>query len=287
MNNVVQWFRQPFQLLDTVRARLKLVVFCGVFGCIFLNVFQPFNSNQWFPEAKAPLYIIFTFFSAAGMAALALTQFALRAIFKVKLTTRIVFFGWLLVEFFFISVAMHAVNITILNLSFFNIPEYFVTLKYTLMVLVLPYFLGILLLFLQQQLQVVEELKLKVNRAVTPENVTLTDENNKIVMTLPLRSISYFKSEDNYTLLYYYSVDNQFRKELIRTNLKKLEHDLNLPCMVRIHRSYMINSQNLRSAIKTPRGYQVKMDERDQFIPVSSTYKQTFESTLIQTNPLN
>lgn len=287
MEGVVHWFRQPFQLLDTTRARLKLVLFCGVFGCLFLNVFQPFNSNQWFPEAKAPLYLIFTFFSAACMAALALTQFGLRAIFKVDVTTRIVFLGWLLVEFFFISVAAHVVNITLLNKSFFDIPEYFITLKYTLLLLVLPYFFGILLLFLQQQLQVVEELKLKVNRSATPDNVTLTDENNKIVMTLPLRSISYFKSEDNYILLYYYGDDNQFKKELIRTNLKKLEQDLNLPCLVRIHRSYMINSQNLRSAIKTSRGYQVKMDERDQFIPVSSTYKQTFESTLIQTNPLN
>jgi len=284
MDGVVTWLRKPFTLLDTVQARLKLVIFCGVFGCIFLSVFQPFNINQWFPNVKAPLYIIATFFCVAGMAALALTQFALRSIFKVKVTTRIVFLGWLLVEFIFISVAIHAVNITLLELSFFNVPEYFTTLKYTLLLLVLPYFLGILLLFVQQQLVVVEELTLKVNRSATTDNVTLTDENNKMVMSLPLRSISYFKSEDNYILLFYYTSDSQFKKELIRTNLKKLEQDLNLPCFIRIHRSYMINSQNLRSAIKTSRGYQVKMDDRDEFIPVSATYKQTFEDKVIQPN---
>jgi DNA-binding LytR/AlgR family response regulator len=268
-----------------VQARLKLVIFCGVFGCIFLSVFQPFNINQWFPNVKAPLFIIAAFFCLAGMAALALTQFALRSIFKVPVTTRIVFLCWLLVEFLFISIAIHAVNITLLELSFFNIPEYFTTLKYTLLLLVLPYFLGLLLLFVQKQLQVVEELTLKVNRSASTDNVTLTDENNKIVMSLPLRSISYFKSEDNYTLLYYYTSDNQFKKELIRTSIKKLEQDLDLPCLVRIHRSYMINSQNLRSAIKTSRGYQVKMDDRDDFIPVSATYKETFEGKVIQGNP--
>ena len=283
--NVVSWLRQPFQLLDTVRARLKLVIFCGTFGCVFLTVFQPFNIDQWFPNVHAPLIVIATFFCTAGMAALALTQFALRSIFKVKVTTRIVFLGWLLIEFFVISVAIHAVNITLLELSFYNVPEYLVTLKYTLLLLVLPYLLGLLLLFLERQLQVVEELTLKINRSASTDNVTLTDENNKVVMNLPLRSISYFKSEDNYILLYYYTSDNQFKKELIRTNLKKLEQDLNLPCFIRIHRSYMINSQNLRSAIKTPQGYQVKMDDRDDFIPVSATYKQTFEGKVIQTNP--
>lgn len=284
MDRVVSWFRQPFRLLDTVRARLKLVIFCGVFGCIFLSVFQPFNINQWFPKVNLPLFLIAAFFCVAGMTALALTQFALRSVFKVRVTTRIAFLCCLLVEFFFISIAIHAVNITLLELSFLNIPEYLVTLKYTLLILVLPYFLGLLLLYLEKQVQVVEELTLKINRSASTDNVTLTDENNKIVMSLPLRSISYFKSEDNYTLLYYYSSDNQFKKALIRTNLKKLEHDLNLPCLVRIHRSYMINSQNLRSAIKTSRGYQVKMDDRDDFIPVSATYKQSFEGKVIQGN---
>jgi hypothetical protein len=284
MDGVVSWLRQPFRLLDTVQARLKLVIFCGIFGCLFLNIFQPLNINQWFQDVNIPLFIIITFFCIAGMGALALTQFALRFIFKVRETTRIVFLGWLLVEFFFISVAIHAVNISVLGLSFFNVPEYFITLKYTLLLLVLPYFLGVLLLFLQQQLEVVEELKLKVSRSSTTDNVTLFDENNKIVMSLPLHRISYFKSEDNYILLYYYNSENQFKKELIRTNLKKLEQDLNRPCFVRIHRSYMINSQNLRSAIKTSRGYQVKMDDHDQFIPVSATYKQTFEGKVIQTN---
>lgn len=282
MTDFVSWLRQPFTLLDTAQARLKLVIFCGAFGCLFLSIFQPFNINQWFTNVRAPLFVIFTFFSAAGMAALALTQIALRSIFKIDETTRVVFLSWLLVEFFFISVAVHAVDVTLLNLSFFDLSEYLNNLKHTLLILVLPYFLGLLLLFLQQQRQVVEELTLKVNRSTTTDNVTLTDENNKIVMNLPLRSISYFKSEDNYTLLYYYGADNQFKKELIRTNLKKLEQDLNLPSLIRIHRSYMINSMNLRSAIRTSRGYQVKMDEGDQFIPVSASYKQTFESKVIQ-----
>lgn len=280
MDVIVAWFRQPFRLLDTVQSHWKLVIFCGVFGCLFLNIFQPFNLTQWFITVKTPLFIILTFFSAAGMAALALTQFAFRSVFHIELTTRIGFLGWLLLEFFIISVAMHSVNVYLLGLPFINLPEYLITLKYTLMVLVLPYFLAILLLFVELQLQVVQELTLKVNRSETG-NVTIHDENGKVALTMPLRNILYFKSEDNYILLFY-KHEGEMRKELIRTNLKKLEQELGLASLIRIHRSYMINSLNLLSAIKTSRGYQVKMEGSAEQLPVSATYQQSFEERMIQ-----
>jgi hypothetical protein len=281
MDGIIEWFRQPFRLLDSVQARWKLVIFCGVFGCLFLNIFQPFNLTQWFTTVKTPLFIILTFFSAAGMAALALTQFAFRSIFNVELTTRFGFLGWLLLEFFIISIAMHSVNVYLLGLPFINLPEYLITLKYTLMVLVLPYFLAILLLFMEQQLQVVQELTLKVNRSATTDKVTINEENGKVVLTMPLKNILYFKSEDNYVLLYY-KHESEVRKELIRTNLKKLEQELGLASLIRIHRSYMINSLNLLSAIKTSRGYQVKMEGSAEQLPVSATYQQSFEEKMIQ-----
>jgi hypothetical protein len=281
VNKIVAWFQQPFRLLDSVRARWKLVIFCGVFGCLFLNIFQPFNLTEWFVSVKTPLFIILTFFSAAGMAALALSQFAIRSLFKIQYTTRGNYLLWLLVEFFLLSLAMHSVNVFFLELPFINLTEYLLTIKYTFGVLILPYFFAILLLYLEAQLQAVEQLTVKVNRAVTTDTVTIHDENGKAVLTLPLKNILYFKSEDNYILLYY-KQDNQARKELIRTNLKKLEQELNFANLIRIHRSFMINTQNLLSAARTSRGYQVKMDSTEEPLPVSATYQSVFEEKVIQ-----
>lgn len=279
---IYNWLLQPFRLLDSVKARLQLVIFCGVFGCLFLNVFRPFNISHWFQGVETPLFFILTFFSAAGMAALALTQFAVRSLFKVQLTTRIGFLAWLLLEFFIISVAVHIVNFMITHHPIGDFNEYLQTLKYTLLVLILPYFMAILFLYIEEQLLVVKELSLKVNLTVNKESITITDESGKVVLSLSSKNILYFKSEDNYILLYY-KVDNKLSKELIRTNLKKLEKELNQPNFIRIHRSYMINSQNLLSAAKTPRGYQVKMDTSlDVTLPVSITYQREFEDRLIQ-----
>lgn len=281
MNRIVAWFQKPFRLLDSVRARWKLVIFCGVFGCLFLNIFQPFNLTEWFVNVKTPLFIILTFFSAAGMAALALSQFAVRMLFKIEYTTRGNYLLWLLVEFFLLSLAMHSVNVFFLEVPFINLPEYLLTLKYTLGVLILPYFFALLMLYLEEQLQVVQELTLKANKAVTTDTVTIQDESGKSVLTLPLKNILYFKSEDNYILLYY-KQDIEVRKELIRTTLKKLEQELNIATLVRIHRSFMINTQNLLAAAKTSRGYQVKMEGFGEPLPVSATYQTLFEEKVIQ-----
>jgi DNA-binding LytR/AlgR family response regulator len=283
MNALSAWLRQPFELLDTPQSRWRLIIFCGVFGCIFLNIFKPFNLSQWFDAVGTPLYLVLIFFSLAGVAALTFTQFGLRAIFNVQLTTRIQFCAWLLIDFIFISLAVHTVDILLLELSFFNLSEYLENLKHTLLVVMLPYFVGILLLYLQQQLQVVQELTLRVNKPVNiAESVTITDENGKAAVNMPLRNILYFKSEDNYILLYY-KHESDLKKELIRTNLKKLEQELTYPNLVRIHRSYMINSQNLMSAVKTSRGYKVKMDAESQHhLPVSATYQRAFEEKVVQ-----
>ncbi|HEY3429375.1 MAG TPA: LytTR family DNA-binding domain-containing protein [Cyclobacteriaceae bacterium] len=228
------------------------------------------------------MFVILTFFAVAGTAALALSQFAIRSFIKLKDTTRWGFIVWLLVEFFIISIAIHSVNIYLLELSFFDAREYFITLKYTLMTLVLPYMVALLLLYLQKQGRVVEELHIQVRKTTSSEAITVLDENGKVAMNIPARNILYFKSEDNYVLLYYRGDGDAKRKELIRTNLKKLEQELDFPFFVRIHRSYMINTLNLNSVVKSPKGYLVKLEgTEDDLLPVSATYQISFEEKII------
>lgn len=280
MFKLVHWLQGPFDLLDSRKARLKLVLFCGLFGCVFLNVFHPFNIDFFFPKVNAPMFVILTFFAVAGTAALALSQFAIRSVIKLKDTTRIGFIVWLLVEFFIISIAIHSVNVYLLELSFFNVPEYFITLKYTLMTLVLPYILALLLLYIEKQVSMVKELNMQVRKTAGTDAITIFDENGKVAVNVPARNILYFKSEDNYVLLYYKEGESK-RKELIRTNLKKLEQDLDFPFLIRIHRSYMINSKNLQSTVKTSKGYVVKMECDESQLPVSATYESAFEQKVI------
>jgi len=128
----------------------------------------------------------------------------------------------------------------------------------------------------------VEELTIKASKPTISGNITISDENGKAVVHMPARNILYFKSEDNYIFLYYRGV-NELKKELIRTNLKKLEQDLTPQNFIRIHRSYMINIENLASVSRTSQGYRVKMEDgSDQVLSVSAKYQQAFEDRIVQ-----
>lgn len=142
--------------------------------------------------------------------------------------------------------------------------------------------MAILLLFVQAQLVVVKELTLKATKPIVTENISIKDESDKVVLNLSVKNILYFKSEDNYVLLFY-KIENKVNKELIRTNLKKLEKELSQLNFVRIHRSYMINSENLISAVRNSKGYQVRLNSPMEIeLPVSVSYQNDFEDKVIQ-----
>lgn len=245
-------------------------MFCGCFGFLFLVVFQPFNLATWFQQVDAPLPAILTFFICAGMAALALTQFALRPLFKIKSITRIGFISWFFLEYLLISLAAHSINIYLLDVSFYNGAEFVATLKYTLLILMLPYFLGLLLLYLERQFYKIRELEHKIRKPPL-EFLTIPDEQGRLVAQVPVKNILYLKSEDNYVELFYKS-DGTIRKQLIRTTLKKLEETLDPERVIRIHRSYMVNRLTLDSVVKTQKGYVVRMESVAVDLPVSTTY---------------
>ncbi|MBS1487230.1 MAG: LytTR family transcriptional regulator DNA-binding domain-containing protein [Bacteroidetes bacterium] len=275
------WLSTPFFLLDPPRARVELVLFCAVFGCIFLNLFHPLNLDQWFVHANQPIYFILISFSVVGLVANLVTQFALRSFFKERTSTRLSFFVWVIVDYVVIALAAHVANHFITHDPLFDFTEFSKTLINTFLILILPYSLGLLLLSLRDKVRTVEALTLKINQLAQPARVEIKDENGKTAMTVDAKNILYFKSEDNYVFVYY-KVDEEIKKELVRTSLKRLEHELGTEPFVRIHRSYMINTLNLVAATRSSGGYRVVIDTALKVtFPVSSSYQSIFEERLL------
>lgn len=280
-NSVRLWFSAPFTLLDSFRVRLQLVLFCALFACLFLNLFHPLNLDQWFVRSNKPIYSILLFFSAAGLAAIMVTQLALRSFFKGYASTRLSFFAWMTVDYIVIALAAHTTNHFITNDPLFDWAELTKTMGNTFLLLIVPYSLGLLLLSLRDRVRAVEELTLKMSQTIKPTRVEIKDENGRTVISVDAKSVLYFKSEDNYVFVYY-KLDDEVKKELIRTTLKRLEQELDTEAFVRIHRSYMINTLNLVAATRAASGYRVVIDPTlKATFPVSSTYQSAFEDRFL------
>jgi DNA-binding LytR/AlgR family response regulator len=114
------------------------------------------------------------------------------------------------------------------------------------------------------------------------ELLVINGENNKVILAIKYPKLVYIKSAGNYLEMFYLKGE-KLTKELVRMSFKELEGKINDPNVIRIHRSYMINTIHISSFKKTKKGYALHMQNcTEEVIPVSSGYKEAFEHILDQ-----
>ncbi len=93
----------------------------------------------------------------------------------------------------------------------------------------------------------------------------------------------YLEAADNYVLIHYLDGDKQL-KYMIRTTLKRIEHELPAKNLVRCHRSFMINIDHVRTIRKEKEGLIIKFESPvNMTVPISKTYLDVFIRKLSNT----
>jgi len=106
-----------------------------------------------------------------------------------------------------------------------------------------------------------------VHRRLSTERFTYPTSEG--LSFLPYRDILYAKADGNYFRLFLHSAT-----ELVSKPLRFFETKMNPQAFMRIHRSYIINLNEVSSYLKTSGGF-VRMSNGDE-LPLSSTYKGLF-----------
>lgn len=270
-NQAIDFLSKPFTLLDDYKSKLFLVIFCGVFSTFFIFFYNPFNLHQIKYDSAIGRLLSIWNAGILGTLILSFTQFFLRPKIKLDTFTRGQFLFWVFFEFTCLCVGIYII-FGEREADFWG--EFFLIVRYTISVAFLPYFLACLLI-------AVKKLSEKVQKEEIPPSVSsrqhlFKDENGKIMLAINPQQILFLKSENNYTSIHYLQND-RVDKKLIRTNLKKLESELDLPYLIRIHRSYMVNLKNIVSVHRKKGGFQIQLDQLpDRLLNVSETYKNAF-----------
>ena len=275
--DISNFLNRDFTLLDNKRNRLFLVLFILVFSVLFLNLFVPFNINNWLATSNTPKYIQLSTFGFIGSISIFFSQFLLRKWFRRDHFSLKQFILWVGFELFFITVLF---TIFYGEIDKFKhvFSEFILTLKYTFLIALIPYSLVLLILSLLQSNSKLKELKKDKNKVVLlSKMISFKDEKGNSKFTFPLKDILYLESTDNYVYIHYNST-NGLKKELLRNSLKKIESDfINLP-IKRCHRSYMINLENMSLIKRNGQKVQIKLKDLPNLIPVSKSYYQEFDT---------
>jgi DNA-binding LytR/AlgR family response regulator len=272
---------QRFSLLDSRHEKFIFIMTTAVFTLLFMDTFIPFNIDSWYDLNRLSLFEIISAFSFFGALTLIVTQFGIRSWLRLEQLSYGQYFLWVVGEIMLLSMVMLAIDWLANKHPSISVNNYLVTFKYTLLVAIVPYVISLLILLVRQKSRLAQMLSRMNIAKPQAEYLSIEDENGKVILSLQLKHILLFKSEDNYVDVHYL-LGGQVKKELIRTSLKRIESKCSSSPLVRVHRSYIINLENASSFRKTSKGYLVEFDLLPgSQIPVSASYQNQFELLLV------
>lgn len=102
-----------------------------------------------------------------------------------------------------------------------------------------------------------------------PEIVALSSEGGKEEVEIRLQDLLFIKSADNYVEIYR-TENNQIKRILLRSSLKRIEQDLkDHPFLFKCHRAFLVNINNISRIAGNSQGYQLIFKGIEYAIPVS------------------
>lgn len=275
MKTIKEILNQSFPYLDSFKNKFLLIGAIGLYSAFFLSVYIPFNIDQWGSNPYWKYVLL-------GIVVISISQFVLRPIFGLKTFKYYSLILWGLFEMLLMASALHFVYALPLDALNDSIYDYLDTIKIVCLVAIVPY--GIIVTYLAIKEKFSSFKKLEQNSLLpsdtSNELLTISGENNKVVLAINYNQLLYIKSSGNYLDIYYLKGEKA-SKELVRLSLKELETKILDSSIVRIHRSYMVNKHKISSFKKTRKGYKLIVQHAPgEILPVSIGYKDKFEEAL-------
>ena len=253
---------------------VRLILLTAMFALVFINIYKPFSSSHWYQVSELQFFAFSSLIILTGVLVVVIS----RVIMYYRAKRHVITYGqyamWILLEVFFMSLFY-----TVYSLSVNPEREWLGMFKEssvnTALVLLLPYFAIHLYLFYQdnkKRLQLLEDGR--------PENVSkpnvysFYDEKNELRISIKKNNLLYIESADNYVNIWYMNKD-RLTKFMLRNSLKAIENSLSRTSVLRCHRSFIANFEQVKVIRRQKDGIYLEFGiEKVPDIPISKTYNE-------------
>ena len=257
---------------------IRLILLTALFALFFINVFEPFGSRDWYPNISDLKYFFFSsLIILTGMLVVVISRWIMFSYSKRHDILYWQYFAFILGEiltmalfytFFVKYIAGGGHGRSILEI-------YKESTTNTSLVLLLPY----AILWLYFSLREKNKLLQKMDSIYDSESeqkkslIVFPDEKGEMKISIMQENLLYIESADNYVTIHYLN-KSKVVHYLLRNSLKWIEENLTKDgSLVRCHRSFIINLDNVKVLQKTKNGIFLELDiENTPDIPVSKTY---------------
>lgn len=255
-----------------------MVVFTAVFALLFINAYRPFNVDQLYPEeSEITILAISSLLILVGFVVIAIGRFFLYRYALSRPVTYLMFGIWIACE-------IVALAVVYTFMAHFYLPNpdkvlfrvWLNTLRNTTLVIAIPYLIFILYLSLQdysERLKKVDELQQASREAALPSVLSFYDYKGDMKFSIKRENLLFIESDDNYVNIWYTN-KGKVEKFILRTTLKVLEGYSFGGGIMRCHRSFIVNFDNVCVIKREKDGYVYAEFSIDgvRNIPVSASY---------------
>lgn len=250
-----------------------LVVFTAVFALLFINIYTPFTSTEWYPISKFEYFLYSSLITLTGVLVVVISRFIMYVYTKKRTISYPLYALWILIEIIFMSLFYTFYSYTLEEMrNFWSVFES--SIVNTSLVILLPYSICTLYFSRQEKSRQLKEMERgELSKENTHETVSFYDERGEMRFSIKKEKFLYAESADNYVTIWYLGKNNQLSSYLLRNTLKSLEESLSDYNVLRTHRSYMVNMDQVKIIKRGKEGIYLDLGvERVPDIPASKSY---------------
>lgn len=256
----------------------QLILFTALFALLFINLFQPFGSRDWYPNISEFKYLFFSsLIILTGMLVVVISRILMGWYTQKNEISYLKYVVWIFMEVFAMSLFYSIFSIYVPQDG--RIVDFTVIFKRsainTSLVLLLPYTMAWLYFSWKEKTKILENIKKDDAENETPKKglIAFPDEKGELKISLMQDSLLYIESADNYATIHYLNKE-KIAHFLIRNSLKWMDENISKDGpLVRCHRSYMVNLDKVKVMRKTKDGIILELDALNTpDIPVSKTF---------------
>ncbi len=286
---MLKFLNQPYYLESDLLKNIRLNFWIGLFVAFFLIVFQPFGTENWTTEFK--------FYKLLGYGFVTFLMPTLLIIIRVQFVdTEKSEEDWTIAkEIFWLMLTLVSIAIgnmiyaTWLDITTFSFASFLSSLAIVMVIGVFPILASIQMKY-QRYLALNSSEAQKLDNDIADfqqkhvENehqtplgmtdarcLTFSSENDKEVLEVEKDQLLYLESADNYVNIVVLA-DQKVTKHLLRGTLRRFESQMNVDHIVRCHRSYIVNLQQVEHIQGNAQGYRISLKRDRKVIPVSRNY---------------
>ena len=120
---------------------------------------------------------------------------------------------------------------------------------------------------------------IQTNQASSDTRVTLVADNEKDTLPILVENLLFIESSDNYCTVVHLK-NEKVAKPLLRSSLSRLEKQIGQPHIVRCHRSYVVNLDQVERVTGNAQGYKLHLLSGEFMVPVARQYNESLITEL-------